>query len=422
MALNILPQGSSRHRHSAQVQFLPQLVQHSRQTARSLEIRHAVLAVGPDADQQGNFTAGLRIDGAAIHVQAGLCGHGRDVNDGIRGASDSHADTDRVGNRPLRNDIPGTDVLLPQLHHLPSGLPAEVDQIAGHGGQCGVARQGHTDGLRQQAHGVGGSHHAAGSAAGRTGVNQLFKLLLRQFALFHLGDAGADIDKVHVFAVHHRGLHVSACDDYCGDIHPSRRHQQRRNHLVTGPNQHHRIQIVRLGVQLNLIHQQVPAGKHIVSATYAVAEVDAVEQEGKPPTFNNALPGGVRQAPLVDMTGVDFVPGVHDAYPGLFNIRIVVSQSIEKCPGSLPVQRHPVLQIAVNPALIVAHNHFLSAFVLSSTHRRKSNRFPPVRAADRRRRPPKRSCVKLLFLLRDRLPPPPPLFSGCTGRPTAHQR
>ena len=38
------------------------------------------------------------------------------------------------------------------------------------------------------------------------------------------------------------------------------------------------------------------------------------------------------------MTGVDFVPGVHDAYPGLFNIRIVVSQSIEKCPGSLPVR------------------------------------------------------------------------------------
>ena len=49
--------------------------------------------------------------------------------------------------------------------------------------------------LRQQAHGVGGSHHAAGSAAGRTGVNQLFKLLLGQFALFHFGDASADIDR-----------------------------------------------------------------------------------------------------------------------------------------------------------------------------------------------------------------------------------
>ena len=254
-ALNVFTQSFTSDGHTCQVQLAGQLVEKGPQAAGSLKVRHTAFAVGPDADQKRHLAAGFGVDAAAVHVQASFCGHSRNVDDGVGGAADSHTDPDGVSNGGFRDDIPGTDVLLPQLHHLPASFPTEVDELAGHGGHGGVAGQGHADGLRQQAHGVGSTHHAAGATAWRAGVNQLLEFFRRHFAFLHLRDAGTNVDEVHIISVHDGGFHVAAGDDDGGNIHPTCGHQHGGNHLVAGADENHGVQVMCLDIEFDLIDQ-----------------------------------------------------------------------------------------------------------------------------------------------------------------------
>ena len=136
---DILTQGLAGNSHAGEIQLVLHLVEQRTHAARQLKISQAVGAIGTDANQQRHLAACLSIDGTAVHIQACLGGNSGDMDNGIGGATDGHADADSIGNGFLRDDITGTDVLLPQVHDVAAGFTAEVDQLAGDSSSGGVA-------------------------------------------------------------------------------------------------------------------------------------------------------------------------------------------------------------------------------------------------------------------------------------------
>ena len=114
-----------------------------------------------------------------------------------------------------------------------------------------------------------------------------------------------------------------------------------------------------LGIQLDLVDQQVTRGQHVIAAAHAVAEVHTIEQEGQATLFNDALTDGLSQRLLMNMSGIDFIPGIHNTYTRLLNILIIVAHAIEKGASALPVQSHAIFQITVDHSFLVAHGFLL---------------------------------------------------------------
>ena len=124
-------------------------------------------------------------------------GDGGQVQHGVGGAAQGHVHSLGVVESGLGHDIPGADVLLHQLYDLHARVLRQP-QPGGINGRNGtVAPEGHTDGLRQAVHGVGGVHAGAGAAGGagvllillQAGVVQLAGIV-GAHRLEHMAQAG----------------------------------------------------------------------------------------------------------------------------------------------------------------------------------------------------------------------------------------
>ena len=158
---------------------------------------------------------------------------------GVGGTAQGHVDGLGVAESLAGHDVPGADIFLHQLHNFHAGVLGQPQPGGPHGGDGAVAPEGHTDGLGEAVHGVGGVHTRAGAAGGAGVVLILLHARLVQLAgvvgahrLKHMAEAGAPP------VVKPSGQHGPAGDEDGGHVHPGGGHQQAGDVLVTVGDHH----------------------------------------------------------------------------------------------------------------------------------------------------------------------------------------
>ena len=187
-----------------------------------------------------------------IDLQLCLVGNGDQMHNRISRAAHGHAGLDGVANAAISDDLPCGNFLFYQLHDLHAGLLSQSQTTSrGSGSQAGV-RQGHTQGLRQCAHGVGSAQVRAGATARAGSIFQrdifLFGDLTGREHTVGLCAGGL----VGLTAVKHLAtLHGAAGQQNAGNIQPGGSHQHTGNDLITGTQQYQSVELVDLGHGLN---------------------------------------------------------------------------------------------------------------------------------------------------------------------------
>ena len=258
----------------------------------------------------------------------------------VGGAADGHGHLDGVAQGLLGHDLPGGDALLAQLHNGPAGLKGGA-QTGGVGrGDQSAAGQGHAQGLRHAAHGVGGAQEGAGAAAGAGGVLQSCILALGDLAGLHHAQSLRDRGQVGLTAVKlNAAQHGTAHADDAGDVQTGRGHQHGGHDLVAGSQQNQTVQPVGLGHDLHRVADDLTRGQDVVHTLVALGHAVT---GGNGAELHRRAAGGVDTVLhvlghliQVEMAGHQGVPGVGNTDQGLslFKLTVGVSHGLEKRAG-----------------------------------------------------------------------------------------
>ncbi|OQA26141.1 MAG: hypothetical protein BWY61_00773 [Firmicutes bacterium ADurb.Bin354] len=89
-----------------------------------------------------------------LHIDLNTCFmcNRRDMKHCICGASKRHINSKRVHESILSQDIPGTDILLKELHNLITGCLRKTDTSGINSGDRAVSAKSHTDSFRKAVH------------------------------------------------------------------------------------------------------------------------------------------------------------------------------------------------------------------------------------------------------------------------------
>ena len=130
--LQILTQSLAGDGHHIQIQHIPQHPLNHGHAARKPERLRQLRAGGVDIAQMGHLMVDL-VEELDRQVIAQLPGDGGQVDGGVGGAADGAVHNDGVAEGRGGHDLGDRDVLLHQLHDLPTGIPGILEDVP-HGG------------------------------------------------------------------------------------------------------------------------------------------------------------------------------------------------------------------------------------------------------------------------------------------------
>ena len=284
--------------------------------------------------QVGGLGADL-VDHVQVQLHPGLVGDGGQVEHGVGGAAQGHVHRLRVVEGGGGHDIPGTDVLLDQLHDLHARVLGQAQAGGVDGGDGSVAPQGHSDGLGQAVHGVGGVHAGAAAAGGAGVLRVVLHPVLVQLArvigahgLEHVAQAGAAA--VGQMA----GQHGAAGAEDGRDIQAGRGHKQAGHVLVAVGDHHQAVELMGHDHGLGGVGDQVPGDQGVLHAHMthgdAVAHGDGGEHNGGAP--GGPDPGLHRLGDLIQVhvAGHDLVIGADHAHQGAGELLVRIAQGVQQ--------------------------------------------------------------------------------------------
>ena len=229
-----------------------------------------------------------------LHIQIHIClmGDGRQMQHAVGGAAKGHIYGQGVQERFFCHDVPGTDVLPPQLHDLHTCVLCKLDTLGVDGRDGSISRKAHTQRLGQAVHAVRRVHTGAGTAGGTNLCLEFFHIVLGHgsgcVGAYRLEHAG----KAALLAVYMACQHGAAADKDGGHVDAGCRHQKSRNVLVTVRYHNQGVKLMGHGHTLGGVGNQVTGYQGILHAHMAhgdaVADCNGRKYNGSTATHGDS--------------------------------------------------------------------------------------------------------------------------------------
>ena len=311
-----------------------QLLHDGVDAARALQVLHVGIPGGGQVAEVGG-PAGNLIGHVQVQRNAALVGDGGEVEHGVGGAAQGHVHGFGVVEGRFGHDIPGADVLFHQLHDLHARVLGQPQPGGPDGGDGAVAPEGHTDGLGEAVHGVGGVHAGAGAAGGAGVVliilhPRFIQLpgVVAAYGLKHVAQAGAPP------VVQPSRQHGAAGDKNGGNVQPGGGHEKAGDVLIAVGNHHQPVKLVGNGHGLGGVGDEVPGDKGVLHAHVAhgdaVAHGDGGELHGRASGGPDASLDGFGNLVQVHVAGDDLIIGADHADERAFQLLLGVAQGVKQ--------------------------------------------------------------------------------------------
>ena len=328
MAFDVLTESLSVYAEAVEIQRMLDVGAHSSYAAGTFEVVHRVRTYRTDRHQQRHFVRCHIIDVPNGTGKTGFACDRRNVIHAVGGSADSHQHPDCVVHGFFCNDISGADILFPQFHDLPARFSCDPQKVSAGCGSGSITGKAHTQGLRNDLHRVGSSHHVACADARACTVYKAFQIFHGAAAFFYCGDCLVYIDEVNQFSLIDVGFHVTAGNNDRRDVDPRSSHDHSRNILIAGRDQDHGIQPLRARQHFDAVADHIAGDERIRTFhLQTIAEIHNVEVAGQTAGFANSFRSSLCQITEMQMSGIVIAPGIDDADSGLFQIFTAITKA-----------------------------------------------------------------------------------------------
>ena len=206
------------------------------------------------------------IDPVEIKINPCFVGDGRQMQNRIGGAAESHIEAQGIAEGLFGHDLIRGQLFLDQLDDTHARLFGKADSRTVHSGNGAVSRERHTDDLGNAVHGVGRKHAGTGTAAGagiafhviESGVVDLPCLV----CTYRLKD-GVEVEVMGDTA-HLSGEHRAAGDDHRRQIQSAGCHQHAGDNLITVGDEDHAVKAMGNRHGFAAVRDQLTGGQGIL--------------------------------------------------------------------------------------------------------------------------------------------------------------
>ena len=328
-----------------------QLAQNGHDAAGAVHIFDVVLVGVGRHLAQLRYVAREPVDIGHGEVDAGLMGHGQQMQDGVGRTAHGDVQRHRVLKRfeahGARQDrlVALFVVATAQLHDQATSAQEQLLAVRMGRHHGAVARQGQAQRFGEAVHGVGREHARTGAAgwAGRAldlGQIRVGHLVvhrhhhgIHQIQLAELDLLGRRIRQAHLAR-----LHGTARDKHHRDVQPHGRHQHAGRDLVAIGDAHQRIGAVRVHHVLDRVGNDVAAGQGIQHAVVAhgdaVVHRNGVELLGHTTCFLDLAGHQLAQILQVHMAGDKLGERVGDGDDGFLKVAVFHASGSPKRAGT----------------------------------------------------------------------------------------
>ena len=300
------------------------------------EFPHNVFSGGFEVGEDGRAGADLLevVDG---EFDAGLVGHGWEVEDGVGAAAECGDDGDGVEEGFAAEDVGGFDAALEEVHDGGTGVEAVHHFFVADGGLGGGVREGEAEGFDGAGHGVGGVHAAAGAWAGDGALFDVGEGGVGDFAAGVLADGFEDRDDVDVAAVMAAWFDGAAVDEDAGAVETGHGHDAGGHVFVAAADGDEPVEHFASGDGFDGIGDDF-AGDEAVFHAFgahgdAVRDGDGVEDDAFTAGRVDAFGGFEGELIDVDVAGSDLAPCAGDADLAFFEVCAFEADGVEHGAG-----------------------------------------------------------------------------------------
>ena len=306
--------GMSIDCHLIQIHKAIQLPQNRSYTSCLFQIPHGMLPGGLDFYQIRSPCADLP-HLLKRHMEPRLMGNGRNMQRHICRTAYTHPNGSGQLQHLLGYNVSWTNIFFHHLHNPQAAHFCHSLFLSRYRMGAAAPRHGKSQSLRYNRHGVGCSHHGAGTGARRHDPLHVLILFFAQLPARQLADhlfqLVGRIFLALIFSRHHR----AAGDNNRRNIHPQSRHNHSWNNLIAAPYKHHSIQLMCPCITLDGIHNQLPAREYMAHAHMplgeAIADRNCIYLKGYSTRLTHSIFHHLPQNILMHMARMHFIECVN---------------------------------------------------------------------------------------------------------------